>query len=428
MYKGTSYAVLKELRRQDVSELPLMTSTEPITIVSSHYLFPVAQDQRRRITCEWSNDDLSNHTGYVNNSCNFNIGDKDPEKFYNYRCLESQHFYSTPYHPSLFDFTFKELPPYSPEPYTYIHKATICGREMNLATMYISYHVVNQLQDYLIEYIETTFRVQMRKNVPGQLITMFEPSNTIKLQMIVKDEYFYWTIFTLLTHYRELRKRGLARFKFSYLLGERKINHFSEMFPSLPKQGELFETYNLDDRQYRREVLHAPMIVMYLNVDNIKPLIDYLKSLFPISISTGEVPRFNYRIDDNLFFSVEGHNQYKFDIPGVPPEEYQKMLSDPAKYADYNECSRYISGHDVLYGSHPNNIRSYHHLFQRQTSFRDVYASVGLLEEYQNIWGKLGLPPILDVAGGNRERKTKRKYGTRKYTRKQKVSRNKLRK
>jgi hypothetical protein len=429
MYVGTSYAVLKEVRRQDVSELPPMTSTEPITIVSSNYLFPVAQDLRMRTKCVWSNDDLSNHTGFANTSCNFNIGDKDPEKFYNYRCLESQHFYSTPYHPSLFDFTFKELPSYSPEPYTYVHKATICGREMNLANMYISYHVANQLQDYLIEYIETTFRIQMRKNVLGQLITMFEPSNTIKLQMIVKDEYFYWTIFTLLTHYGELRRRGLARFKFSYLLGERKINLFSEMFPSLPKQGELFETYNLD-RQYRREILHAPMIVMYLNVDNIKPLIDYLKSLFPVHISTGEVPRFNYRIDDNLFFSVEGHNQYKFDKPGVPPEEYQKMLSDPAKYADYNECSRYISGHDVLYGSHLNNIRSYHHLFQTQTSFRDVYASVGLSEEYQSIWRKLGLPPILDVEGGKPlkpKRKTRDKcLGTkRKYARKQ-VSRKKL--
>jgi len=359
------------------------------------------------------------------------IGDKDPEKFYNYRCLESQHFYSTPYHPSLFDFTFKELPPYSPEPYTYIHKATICGREMNLTNMYISYHVANQLQDYLIEYIETTFRIQMRKNVLGQLITMFEPSNTIKLQMIVKDEYFYWTIFTLLTHYEELRRRGLARFKFSYLLGERKINQFSETFPDRPRNAEeSFETYILAGKQYRREVLHSPIIVMYLTVTTIEPLIRFLQSLFPVPISTGEVPRFNYRIDDNLFFSVEGHNQYKFDKPGVPPEEYQKMVSDP-KYAEYNEFSRYISGHDVLYGSHPNNIRSYHHLFQTQTSFRNVYESVGLLEDYQNMWGKLGLPPILDVAGGNflkHKQKTKRISGTkRKYARKQ-VSRNKLRK
>jgi hypothetical protein len=243
---------------------------------------------------------------------------------------------------------------------------------------------------------------------------MFDRSNTIKLQMILKDEYFYWAIFTLLTHYGELRSRGLARFKFSYLLGERKINHFSEMFPSLPKGGELFETYNLHDKQYRREILHATTIVMYLKETNIKPLIDYLKSIFPIPISKGVVPRFNYRIDENLFFSVEGHNQYKFDIPGVVPLEYQKMLSDPAKYADYNEFSRYISGHDVLYGSHPNNIRSYHHLFQTQTSFRDVYESVGLLEEYHSIWEKLHLPPILDITGGKRwkmrKRKTRRNY------------------
>jgi hypothetical protein len=316
-------------------------------------------------------------------------------------------------------------------PYTYVNKVTICGREMNLSNMYISYQLASQLESTLIEYINHTFDVRMRRNVLGQLITSEYPIGSLKLQMIVKDEYFYWSIFTLLENYEQLRSLGLSMFKFSYLLGEKKMNHFSEMFPRTPREGELFETYNIGERQYRREVLHAPIIVMYLNVTTIEPLIRFLQTLFPVPISTGEVPRFNYRIDDNLFFSVEGHNQYKFDIPGVPPEEYQRMLSDPPKYAEYNEFSRYISGHDVLYGSHPNNIRSYHHLFQRQTSFRDVYASVGLLEDYKNMWRKLGLSPILDVSGGNllkHRKRTKRKSGTRKYARKQKVSRKKLRK
>ena len=432
MHKGTRYAVLKELRRQNVTELPPMTNGTVVPIVVE-FLQPVAQDSRRRTKCEWSNDDLSDHTGFPDRRCNFNIGDKDPEKLYNFRCLEAQHVYTTQYHPSLFDFRLKDVPDKSAlkdhtNPYTYVNKVTICGREMNLNNMYISYQLASQLESYLIEYINDTFEVRMRQNVLGQLITSHNDISSLKLQMIVKDEYFYWSIFTLLDNYEQLRSLGLSMFKFSYLLGERKMNHFAEMFPRLPTEGELFETYNIGDRQYRREVLHAPIIVMYLNVTTIEPLIRFLQTLFPVPISTGEVPRFNYRIDDNLFFSVEGHNQFKFDIPGVPPEEYQRMLSDPPKYAEYNEFSRYISGHDVLYGSHPNNIRSYHHLFQRRTSFRDVYASVGLLEDYQNMWGKLGLSPILDVAGGNRERKTKRKSGTRKYARKQKVSRKKLRK
>ena len=432
MHKGTSYAVLKELRRQNVSELPPMTNGEVVPIVLE-FLQPVAQDRRRRTKCEWSNDDLSDHTGFPDRRCNFNIGDKDPEKLYNFRCLEAQHVYTTQYHPRLFDFRLKDVPDKSAlkdhtNPYTYVNKVTICGREMNLNNMYISYQLASQLESSLIEYINDTFEVRMRQNVLGQLITAEYPIGSVKLQMIVKDEYFYWSIFTLLENYEQLRSLGLSMFKFSYLLGERKMNHFAEMFPRLPGEGELFETYTIGDRQYRREVLHAPIIVMYLNVTTIEPLIRFLQTLFPVPISTGQVPRFNYRIDDNLFFSVEGHNQYKFDIPGVPPEEYQRMLRDPPKYAEYNEFSRYISGHDVLYGSHPNNIRSYHHLFQRQTSFRDVYASVGLLEDYQNMWGKLGLSPILDVAGGNRERKTTRKSGTRKYARKQKVSRKKLRK
>jgi hypothetical protein len=33
MYKGTTYAVLKELRRQNVSELPPMTNGEVVPIV-----------------------------------------------------------------------------------------------------------------------------------------------------------------------------------------------------------------------------------------------------------------------------------------------------------------------------------------------------------------------------------------------------------
>jgi hypothetical protein len=436
MYKGTSYAVLKELRRQNVSELPAMTNGVRIEL---EYLQPVAQDSRIRTKCEWSNDDLLNHTGFPDTRCNYNIGDKDPEKLYNFRCLEAQHVYTTQYNASLFDFRLKNVPDKSAlkdhkNPYTYVNNVTICGREMNLSNMYISYHLALQLESTLIQYINHTFDVIMRRNVLSQLITAQHPIDSVKLQMIVKDEYFYWSIFTLLDNYEQLKSLGLSMFKFSYLLGERKMNHFSEIFPRLPREGELFETYNIDGRQYRREVLHAPTIVMYLNVTTIEPLIRFLQTLFPVPISKGEVPRFNYRIDDNLFFSVEGHNQYKFDIPGVPPEEYQRMLSNPAKYEDYNEFSRYISGHDVLDGSHPNNIRSYHHLFQTQTSFRTVYESVGLLEDYQNMWVKLGLPPILDVAGGNflkpkrKTKRTKRTSGTkRKYARKQ-VSRKKLRK
>jgi hypothetical protein len=85
MYVGTSYAVLKELRRQAVEELPIMTNGEVIHIVLE-FLVPVAQDSRIRTKCEWSNDDLSNHTGFPDTRCNYNIGDKDPEKLYVFRC------------------------------------------------------------------------------------------------------------------------------------------------------------------------------------------------------------------------------------------------------------------------------------------------------------------------------------------------------
>jgi hypothetical protein len=446
----TTYAILEEMEPQKASSLPYDDYTDPnedILIIPT-YLVPVAQVDKTKLpleTCQWTNDDLGKFTAYVPEkdaqgkpteknvtNCNTNIGSNDSSKMYNFRCLQLQYVYQSSCDNKLFDFTihFK----YSPTPTPYIHEVTFYGRKMNLFNMYISYFLAEKLEKELINYAHS-FGCIMKRNEfpghtqPGQLIIPFtEHYSSIKLQMIIQDEYFYWAITTLMIHFSELEKVGLLRFKFSYLLGERKFNKFSELFPDAPKGTDTFETYSNDGKEYRREVLYAPTIVLYLKqrtlesgkmVDfvNIKPLIDALQELFPTNISNGNVPRFNYRIDDNLFFSIGGENAYKFDRPSVPPLEYQQMIRNPTKYEEYNKFSQYISGHDVLDGDQVNNIRSYYHLFDKETSFRDVYASVGLSHIYNNIWEKLGLARIeIQVNGGKRskKRRTKRKRKTKK--------------
>jgi len=92
----TTYAILTELKTQTKEELPVKTiDGTPINMVKK-YVNPISliRDYKRpeRIY-EWSNDDLSQYTAHVGTNCNFNIGDKDPTKRYNYRCIESQWLY-----------------------------------------------------------------------------------------------------------------------------------------------------------------------------------------------------------------------------------------------------------------------------------------------------------------------------------------------
>jgi len=357
----------------------------------------VFDDKPKRPQSLWSNDTLSIHTGL------------EPHPLY----------FIDDYEPNWFDFSL-DLPAYTPEPYQYTHLVRMCNRPgMNVFNMYISYYLAEQLETEMLK-----ISPELKRHAPngmstlGQLSTPGSGYSDIKLQMIVKDEYFYWTIQTILNNLERLRSGIVENFKFYFLLGGRKFNAYSNAFPTIPKPDEIVETYMFGNEEYKRELLYTPTIVIYLKPDiekhpdfklRFKELVDFLKSLFPTDISTGVVPRFNYRIDDNLFFSIGGNNDDKFETVGVPPEEYKIMVREPTTYAKYNDFSRYISGHDVLDGNRVNNIRSYHNLFKTPTSFRDVYESVGLSNVYDSMWGKLGLAPILERQAIEGGRKTKRK-------------------
>jgi len=349
----------------------------------------------------WSNDTLSIHMGLT------------PQLLY----------FINDHEPHWFDFKLS-LPDYTPEPYKYTHLVRMSNRtDMNVFNMYISYDLAEQLETKIIKLFPILKRhAPNERPTLGQLSTPGSGYSDIKLQMIVKDEYFYWTIQTILKHLGKLKSGIVENFKFYFLLGELKFNSYSNSFPTIPKPGEIVETYMFENEIYKRELLHTPIIVIYLKPGiekhpdfklHFKELVVFLQSLFPptVEISTGVVPRFNCRIDDNLFFSVDGNNDAKFDkVDGVPPEEYKMMVSNPEKYEKYNDFSRYISGHDVLDGNRVNNIRSYHNLFKTPTSFRDVYESVGLSYVYNSMWGKLGLAPILErqSEGGKRTKRIRR--------------------
>jgi hypothetical protein len=92
------------------------------------------------------------------------------------------------------------------------------------------------------------------------------------------------------------------------------------------------------------------------------------------------------RLNRNVYISFEGHNEKKYDLKQLfTPKEYERILE--TKNPAYNELSHLFSGHTLMLpdGS-KNNIQSYKKLIRRG-SFEELYASHGLMDYYQEVFG-----------------------------------------
>jgi hypothetical protein len=167
------------------------------------------------------------------------------------------------------------------------------------------------------------------------------------------------------------------------------------------------EKYTYLDKEYRREYLQPPNVVLYLNSDiDIKKLIDFLVELFPNSSDLNgkiitipdKIPRFNIRINDIVCFSVDGHNQDKNKnlegfIDENIPKEYKQIIDLATNYnLSRDQCnllnnySTYLTGHHLLDFVDGrcivNNILSYKGIIGNKGSFYNVFKELNLLEYY----------------------------------------------
>jgi hypothetical protein len=390
-----------------------------------------------RLNYFWTNDQNIMATTDVKpkTSCNSFASPDEPNLTYN--CVIEKMCYFIHYlhvASSSFLSIFKLdilTPAYSSTPYEFIHRGMFFGRSMNLFNMVLSTKLVELLETKNIEWITRilmqieerhgfnrngyfiaplSFEIQppysMARNYLGQLISPvlltdikgYDPANDdFKLQICAKEEYIYWIVETILLHFNELVRLGLKRFKYSFLVGEHKLFSINEYFPDLHVDRPI-EHHVHKGIQFKTELLISPNIVLYTrNQDNYTELIHMLCGLFPdtFPLSKG-ISRFNMRLNDNLTYSVGGHNQFKFEkLCDILPIEYKLVVNavkqHPERYAELSSYSKIVTGHTLLNANGTiNKILSYNSVPLPYTSFQEIYAKYGLMDYY------IPLPPDLN--------------------------------
>jgi hypothetical protein len=317
---------------------------------------------------------------------------------------------------SNFNFTLK-TPTYSRTPYKFIHFGTFFGRKMNLFKMMVSTHLFELLQSKNKEWlnriplsISTSFTLErkfMYSANLGQLITPALESSLkgyninddeFKIQICAKDEYIYWIVETLLLNFQKLVDIGLKRFKYTFLVGEYNVFSITEFFPNMNTRMPI-EQHTYKDIKFKTELLNAPNIVLYTrNQDNYTELMHMLCELFPndFFLSKG-ISRFNMRINDNITFSVGGHNEDKFTkISDIIPAEYKLIVNEvkrnPERCEELTSYSKIVTGHTLLNEDCTvNKILSYNNIVSPFSSFKAIYTKYGLMEYY------ISLSPDLDI-------------------------------
>jgi hypothetical protein len=346
----------------------------------------ISQDFKNEVF--WTNDEEDSLYKIAYNkplNCNWM---PDPH-YHAYNCMiDTKLVYLYPEIPEgAVDFSL-QTPKYTPDPYTYEHRVHMFGRQMNLFNMCISSRLFRMLEEKVIQWAfrRTANPVRLGRNKTTQLITIpiwHDEISEVKLQMSVRPMYLYWVLETLLRNTSALYDMGMHQFKFMYLIGDNTLRGLSEVYPDLV-DGEDVITYQYNGEEYKRELLTAPNIVFYLKAHgNVKRVVDTLCGLFPdkFELSSG-VPRFNCRLNNNVYISFGGHNEGKFNMEDLYiPDEYRSILEsrDPSR----RHLSERFSGHTIMNedGS-ANNIQSYKKLI-KSGSFLAVYKQYGL-EDYYN--------------------------------------------
>jgi hypothetical protein len=318
-------------------------------------------------------------------------------------------------------------------PYEYNYYITMFGRRMNYFNMFVSLNIwkykiensfiklINNLQDkyksahrYYYRVFQTGDFIQLDSRHMPQI------EHSVKIQFAIKEIYIFWVVNKLVKNIDRLYENGILTFKFLYNYGKLKFAYnLSEMFPAYDvflDSKKLYmeeitiensEKYTYLGKEYRREHIHAPTVVLYLNSDiDMKKLINLLTELFPdrqdlngkiISIPD-KIPRFNIRINDIVCFSVDGHNEDKNkhiegNIDENIPTEYREIIHLATNYnLSRDQCnllnnySKYLTGHHLLDFVDGrcivNNILSYKGIIGNKGSFYNVFKELNLLEYY----------------------------------------------
>jgi hypothetical protein len=389
----------------------------------------------------WTNDNADNiEKIYKTNSniCNMiQLHDKTEEEYqqhlYRYRCYKYKRIYYIPFS-SYYDCMniiqqnvfFKIITPDFDieKPYIYYPDLLLFGKKYNFFNTYFSRYLLEYLKAPIIEWFDNIpididkiikYYIIFGKDI-GQIyikrdyeligLSNYDLSDIsdIKIQLNIKDEYYFWVLEIIKNNYNILCDLGIDSFKFTTNFGEKKIFKYEELYPNYLDKSEVhfideyFDEYNFKDNVYKRELLNAPNIIFYLRKSIINysepgslgKLLDRLIQMFPdhLDISNG-VSRFNIKTSKNVCFSIGGDNEYKFDRDLVKdkiiPIEYQTIINiandfdlTSNQYDKLNEYSINISGHQILkYESGKylaNNILSYRNLLTTQySSFEELF-------------------------------------------------------
>jgi hypothetical protein len=412
------YSIQHQLRKETVLPQMIVTHNSEMYTINQVDL-PVNQNSGFVIPdWYWTNDedDSLSKVGWSSDrppECNEKINkDQNPENLYTYSCsrykkcyLISREIAFSNLSQMLFELN---TPRYTKQPYIFIYYIVLFDRRMNLFNMYISCPLAEQVELNIRTWAVERGVTLIRNSIgPSQLIMMSHSTSVsnVKIQMCVRPECLYWTVETIILKLKLLQMAGMDNFKFLFLPGEDSIFSIAEVYPDL-RPGEDVSTYVDDGIEYKREQLNMPNIILYIRseITDIKPLVDALVELFPndYTISTGDIPRFNMRINNNVCFSVGGGNEHKYALRGSIPAEYAVLLKNPDLCQPYDRFSKYLTGHDIFNEDcSQNNIKSYNNIFAKEyRSFQNVFNSVGLLSYYNDIFTKLRIPPILDQLDG----------------------------
>jgi len=430
-YGGSKYAIQEKIETmEDIPDI----FYEGKNIKSNIKLKINVMNYPLEFTVGWTDDltnDLYKTINFTNSiKCNSSFIDYKKEdystNFYKYDCIYYKQGYQIEFKNSedvnkfLKDNVklFINTPEFNDDtPYKFDLMIEILGKLYNIFNIYVSFNLTKYACEIIKSWITKKLILSQcdgcfyKDNFNYQQIYFnntnldydeesFLQLSQIKLQMKIKFEFIFWVVEKINKNLDLLLSLDLNSYKFDYCGGNNKLEHIREFFPNKEKE-EKFNTYIFNKQEYKRELFDTPNIVFYINnrinSDNLNTLIKTLVNLFPdtLDLSIGH-PRFNIRLSNNLFISVGGDNQFKFERFKYKkeniPKEYNDIILNCEKYTKedcdrINSYTKKLSDHYLLKFENdkcvPNNILSYFNLTFPYSSFEELFTNLNLLEYYK---------------------------------------------
>ena len=157
-------------------------------------------------------------------------------------------------------------------PYQFIYYIQFYGKSFNYYNTYFSRFIYEYIRDYIVIWFNS---IPIAKNLKAKIIygddvsQIYYQKNNInkinssamKIQLNIKDEYFFWAVETIKRNFKKLCHLGIYRFKFMSSLVMLKILKNEEFYPNfydrkkMKTVDEYFFEYMFLDKVYKRESL-----------------------------------------------------------------------------------------------------------------------------------------------------------------------------